>query len=87
MHGANLGVRGDVFTSLGGFPDVGLGEDHELVAKANMQECRVIATDTCRVGTSARLHGRVLGGFADFLAHIDQTAEDPDATLTSTPAP
>ncbi len=86
VHGANLGVRADVFTTLGGFPDVGLGEDHGLVAKARRQGCRVIATDTCRVGTSARLQGRVLGGFADFLAHLNHTTEDPDPTMPSTPA-
>lgn len=86
VHGANLGLRADVFTALGGFPNLELGEDHGVVAKARRHGCRVITTDACRVGTSARLQGRVQGGFADFLAHLNTTTEEPDATMTSSPA-
>lgn len=86
VHGANLGLRADVFTALGGFPSVELGEDHGVVAKARKHGCRVIATDSCRVGTSARLQGRVQGGFADFLAGLNNTTKEPDATMTSFPS-
>ena len=71
VHGANLGIRADALRRLGGFAEQGLHEDRDLVAAARMQGMKVIATDSCRVITSARLQGRVQGGFADFLARLE----------------
>jgi glycosyltransferase involved in cell wall biosynthesis len=71
VHGANLGFRADVFSKLGGFSDQSLHEDRDFVAKARAHGYAVAATDSCRVSTSGRLHGRLAGGFADFLARLD----------------
>ncbi len=81
VHGANLGIRADVLRHLGGFPDQGLHEDRDLIAKARGQNMRVIATDSCRVTTSARLRGRAKGGFADFLAGLEGTRRVGPAPL------
>lgn len=71
IHGANLGFRADVFADLGGFIDLSLHEDRDFVVKARARGYAIIATDSCRVSTSGRLHGRVDGGFAEFLARLD----------------
>lgn len=71
VHGANLGFRADVFTSLGGFADVGLHEDRAFVTEAHASHYSIVATDSCRVRTSGRLRARVEGGFAGFLAKLD----------------
>ncbi|MBM7848161.1 glycosyltransferase [Arthrobacter roseus] len=77
VHGANLGFRADVFTSLGGFADIGLHEDRAFVTEAHACEYSIVATDSCRVRTAGRLQGRVEGGFAGFLAKLDISG-DPD---------
>ncbi len=71
VHGANLGFRADVFTTLGGFADVGLHEDRAFVTAAHACQYSIVATDSCRVRTAGRLQGRVEGGFAEFLAQLD----------------
>ena len=81
VHGANLGVRADVFTRLGGFKDQGLHEDRDLVARARARGATVVATDSCRVKTSGRMRGRVSGGFADFLAGLAD-AEQAERVLS-----
>lgn len=75
VHGANLGIRAEVFKRLGGFPDVEVGEDRALVSRARASGYQVIATDTCRVDTSARLQSRVEGGFANFLTTLGMPEE------------
>ncbi|ALE93793.1 hypothetical protein AOC05_18100 [Arthrobacter alpinus] len=85
IHGANLGLRADVFTKLGGFPDLAVGEDRALVAQARAGGFHVLATDTCRVGTSARLQSRIEGGFAGFLSTLDRTGQYADPTAPSSP--
>lgn len=75
IHGANLGIRADVFTRLGGFKDQGLHEDRDLVTRARALGVPVVATDSCRVKTSGRLQGRVSGGFADFLATLNDSGQ------------
>jgi len=67
VHGANLGMRADTWRAAGGFGTRTLGEDVALVARAQTQTERWVATDTTRVMTSARLDGRATGGFADYL--------------------
>ncbi|MDJ0314895.1 glycosyltransferase [Arthrobacter sp. H35-D1] len=83
VHGANLGFRADIFTALGGFPDIGLHEDREFVAIARARGSVVQATDACRVRTSGRLQGRVEGGFAGFLATLDVPGDRVDPAGTS----
>lgn len=83
VHGANLGIRADAFTRLGGFADQGLHEDRDLVDRARALGLSVVATDSCRVATSGRLRGRVAGGFADFLARLEDAGP---AGLVASPA-
>lgn len=85
IHGANLGLRADVFAKLGGFGDQELHEDRDFVAKARRRGYVITATDSCRVRTSGRLQSRVRGGFADFLAHIDSKAEHTQGSPTTSP--
>ncbi|RAN76785.1 hypothetical protein B5P43_22350 [Bacillus sp. SRB_336] len=80
VHGANMGFRADVFEALGGFRDQGLHEDRDLVALARASGYAVLSTDTCRVSTSGRPRGRLVGGFADFLAGLEPDREVSRAT-------
>lgn len=67
VHGANLGLRADAYLDCGGWPALALAEDHALLAQLTRRGWPTIATDTVRVRTSSRLHGRAPGGFADTL--------------------
>lgn len=68
IHGANLGLRADTYGTLGGFPEVAVHEDRDLVAAARAAGMKVKATDACRVLTSGRTRSTVAGGFATYLA-------------------
>lgn len=70
VHGANLGVTAHAYLSVGGFPPLGVGEDHALVDALNRAGHRVLTTAACPVLTSARVRGRARGGFADDLAAL-----------------
>lgn len=71
VHGANLGIRGSTYEEIGGFANLRLHEDADLVSRARSRGARVIATDVVRVRTSGRRRGRAVGGFADYLAALD----------------
>lgn len=67
VHGANLGLTAAAYLAAGGFRDVPLQEDVELV-RAVQAAGRVIAsTARAPVVTSARPVGRLEGGFATYL--------------------
>jgi len=83
VHGANLGVRGSVYRSVGGFRDVPEHEDALLVEAARCQGYSLVATDTTRVRTSARADGRTPGGFAGYVRGLDCS---PALTTPSGPA-
>ncbi|MFD6875923.1 MULTISPECIES: glycosyltransferase [unclassified Streptomyces] len=70
VHGANLGVTARAYLSVGGFPPLGVGEDHALVEALHRAGHRVLTTAACPVLTSARVRGRARGGFADDLAAL-----------------
>lgn len=72
VHGANLGIRAHTWRAVGGFGAPTVGEDVALVARVKAQSTRWVATDTTRVATSARLRGRVTGGFADYLSALGE---------------
>ena len=75
IHGANLGVRADVYGAVGGWSALELGEDVDLVARAStLSGVRIVRTATIPVRTSARLTGRA-DGFAGYLRAL---AEDTD---------
>lgn len=65
VHGANLGLRADVYTSVGGWcRHTEVGEDHGLWHRVRAAGHRVVHATAVRVHTSARTVSRVEGGFA-----------------------
>ena len=70
VHGANLGVRGDVYTAVGGWPTDAMSEDHSLWRELRAGGWPVVAATDVWVETSPRLHGRVDGGFSGDLRRI-----------------
>ncbi len=73
VHGANLGMRANTWRAAGGFGPRTVGEDVALAARAQAISNRWVATDTTRVATSARMHGRAEGGFADYLSVLSES--------------
>lgn len=75
VHGANLGVRGDVYLRAGGFADVAEHEDVLLVDAIRRMGGRVVSTGQSPVLTSARSSGRTPGGLAGYLRELlEETA-------------
>lgn len=68
VHGANLGVRADVYLAAGGFDPVAEHEDVELVQRCIRAGAPVAATARCEVVTSGRQVGRTPGGYARYLS-------------------
>lgn len=70
VHGANLGVRADVYLACGGFdPLASADEDVALARRAVELAVPVVASASAVVTTSGRLAGRVPAlGFAGYLA-------------------
>lgn len=71
VHGANLGVRADVYCGAGGWRGLATAEDHELWnrLKAHGRNCRSVAA--LEIVTSGRIQGRAPQGFAGALAAHD----------------
>jgi hypothetical protein len=68
IHGANLGLRSDVYTRAGGWcVHTRVGEDQRLWDRVVRCGFRTTQTSDLRVTTSARLTSRVEGGFASDL--------------------
>ena len=67
VHGANLGIRADVYRRAGGYAPLAEHEDVDLVARARAAGARVTASDDCSVLTSGRPVGRTPGGYARYL--------------------
>lgn len=80
VHGANIGLSGDAYRTVGGWcPRTEVGEDHllwdRLVARGHL----VRQTTSLSVVTSARVRSRVVGGFATNLGHLDRPARSAAA--------
>ena len=75
VHGANLGVRADVYLAAGGFPGLPEHEDVTFVERCTAIGATIAATDRCEVTTSGRQVGRTPGGFARYLR--DDLISDP----------
>lgn len=74
VHGANLGIRADVYTRLGGWSALSTGEDVELVQRAEqLPDLPILRTARRPVGTSFRRTGRAPSGFADYLSNLTTT--------------
>ncbi|MFF1573173.1 glycosyltransferase [Leifsonia sp. NPDC058292] len=67
VHGANLGVRADVYLRSGGFAALARDEDVTLVERLRAGGARVAESEDDPVVTSSRLEGRVSGGYAQYL--------------------
>jgi GT2 family glycosyltransferase len=82
VHGANLGIRGDSYLSLGGWPQLATGEDTELARRAaRAGHLRICRTGSIPVVTSVRPDGRAPRGFSSYLHQISvTTAQAKDMT-------
>jgi hypothetical protein len=67
VHGANLGIRGDLLANAGGFPPLREHEDVRFVAAARQFGAVIVASDDAWVRTSGRTEGRTPGGYARYL--------------------
>ena len=67
VHGANLGLRLSTYLAAGGFADVAVHEDLDLVTRVRATAAAWVATHRTSVRTSGRGESRVDGGFASYL--------------------
>ena len=75
VHAANLGVRAGAYLDVDGWSrHVVVGEEHNLWRRLREAGHRVVQPVDVGVTTSARTHGRVIGGFASRLARLDASA-------------
>jgi glycosyltransferase involved in cell wall biosynthesis len=71
VHGANLGIRGDAYLALGGWPPLMTGEDAHLAGRAaQASHLRIVRTASIPVTTSPRTAGRAPRGFAGYLRDL-----------------
>jgi glycosyltransferase involved in cell wall biosynthesis len=67
VHGANLGMRADIYAAAGGFQSMVEHEDVELIQRCERLGAALHASDTAEVLTSGRFVGRTPGGYAGYL--------------------
>lgn len=84
VHGANLGVRGDIYLAAGGFPPLTLHEDAELVRVLRSAGRTIEWAVDIAVTTSARRQARVDGGFAGYLDDLEAAASPAPSPAPST---
>jgi glycosyltransferase involved in cell wall biosynthesis len=72
VHGANLGVRADVYLRSGGWTGLATAEDHDLWGRLIKTSARRASTAAVKVLTSGRRVGRAPHGFADTLAAYNE---------------
>jgi glycosyltransferase involved in cell wall biosynthesis len=75
VHGANLGVRADVYERVGGFSLQPEHEDVDLVRRIDVHGARIVACDRADVLTSGRTAGRTPGGYAGYLTQLLRSAD------------
>lgn len=76
VHGANLGIRANIYLEAGGFPPLTDHEDRELVLRLRaMHDPVLITSTTVRVQTSGRTEGRCHDGFARAIAGSTSVAK------------
>nr|WP_283161311.1 glycosyltransferase [Xanthomonas nasturtii] len=71
IHGANLGVRADLYQQCGGFSALTCSEDVALVHALQAIQAPIAWSPRSVVLTSARRHARALGGFSSFLKQLE----------------
>jgi cellulose synthase/poly-beta-1,6-N-acetylglucosamine synthase-like glycosyltransferase len=88
IHGANLGLRADIYDRIGGWPLLAFDEDVELVRRAeNHGGLRVVRTGAIPVVTSARLVGRAPHGFAGYLRRLPHERHFDDVLVPTARGP
>lgn len=72
IHGANLGIRADVYLELGGWnSELACDEDVELARRAaEASHVRILRTAEIPVVTSARAVGRAPDGFSSYIRRL-----------------
>ena len=68
VHGANLGIRADAYSRVGGWANLATAEDHDLWNRLMEKVSSRVSTAALRVTTSGRRIGRAPHGFAGALA-------------------
>jgi glycosyltransferase involved in cell wall biosynthesis len=75
-HAANLGVRAVAYRAAGGWlARAVVGEEHDLLRRLDRRGWQVVRPLDPAVVTSARLRGRVPGGFASWLGRLDRSPD------------
>jgi glycosyltransferase involved in cell wall biosynthesis len=75
VHGANIGMRADVYLQAGGWSSRPTAEDHDLWNRLTSFGCRKQSIARLRVLTSGRRIGRAPDGFAKALAAHNEGVE------------
>ncbi len=68
VHGANIGIRADVYRQAGGWAALSTAEDHDLWNRLSIPGCSRRSVAHLKVMTSGRRAGRAPQGFAAALA-------------------
>jgi glycosyltransferase involved in cell wall biosynthesis len=68
VHGANIGMRADVYLRAGGWASLATAEDHDLWNRLSDFDCHKLSVARLKVVTSGRRVGRAPAGFAQALA-------------------
>jgi glycosyltransferase involved in cell wall biosynthesis len=74
VHGANLGIRADLYRTVGGWATLETAEDHDLWNRLYRAGARRASVSHTRVWTSGRRVGRAPHGFAEALAAHNEAA-------------
>lgn len=71
VHGANMGVRSEAYTAVGGFPEVPCSEDVGFVERLAGAGFTIARCARPSVVTSARRDAQARGGFGDYLLAME----------------
>lgn len=74
VHGANLGVRADLYHVAGGWKELSTAEDHDLWNRIKEADPSCQSCSHFPVLTSGRRHGRAPAGFAEALTAHNESA-------------
>lgn len=71
IHGANMGVRADIYKMIGGWRELATAEDHDLWNRLSLLNIKQVSDAKLCVLTSGRKIGRAPNGFAAKLASFN----------------